>query len=149
MAYHPLKKFKRQELKDELDILMAEQMNLMVRGVISSDDAREAFLRVIDGRFGKRMRLKQRKIFQQTLLLTVLGGLPEPADDDLELALGYLRRRVLKGSLSLAEAKERLARAVRLLNAERQQQWKRELEADVLGRPVGGAGRVLGRAQRA
>jgi hypothetical protein len=134
MAYHTLKKFKRKELRDEIDMLMAEQLNAVVRGDATSHDAREAFFQAIDGRFGKRGKLKQRKAFQRGLLLTVLGGVPDPSEDDLGLALGYLRKRIVKGSLSLPEAKERLARAVHLLDPEHQRQWMHELEGEVLGR---------------
>ena len=133
MAYHPLKKFKRKELRDELDLLISEQLNLVVRGELSSDEAREAFFRVIDGRFRRRAKLKHRKLFQRSLLLTVLGGFPDPAEDDLELALSYLRRRVLKGSLSLAEAKERMSRAVQFLDEASREMWHQELESDLMG----------------
>lgn len=133
MTYHPLKKFKRKELRDELDMLIAEQLNAVIRGEITSDDAREAFFQVIDGRFRGRAKLKHRKLFQRSLLLVVLGGVPNPAEEDLDLALGYLRRRVLKGSLSLAEAKERLAKALRLVEPAQQERWQQELEADLLG----------------
>lgn len=134
MAYHPLKKFKRRELKEELGMLMAEHLNAVVRGDISSHDAREAFFQAIDGRFGKRTKLKQLKAFQRELLFRVMGGLPDPSEDDLGLALGYLRKRILKGSLSLPEAKERFQRAVCLLEPARQSEWMNELEGDVLGR---------------
>lgn len=133
MAYHPLKKFKRKELREELDILVAEQLNAVIRGEITSDDAREAFFQVIDGRFRGRASLKHRKQFQRSLLLVVLGGIPSPAEDDMDLALEYLRRRVTKGSLSLAEAKDHLTRALRLAEPAEQERWHQEFEADLLG----------------
>lgn len=134
--YSPLKRFKRQDLRDELDILLAEQMNALIRGTIASEQAREAFLHAIEGRFRrKKTVLEQRKYFQRHLLITLLGGVPSPAEDDLDLVLVYLRNRVLKGSLSLPEAKERMSRAVRLLDGGVQDQWMGALEVDVLGRP--------------
>ncbi len=135
-SYSPLKKFKRQELRDELDVLIAEQMNGFSRGAITSDQAREAFLLAIEGRFRRRKTiLTHRKAFQRSLLLTLLGGVPEPSEDDLDFVLVYLRNRVLKGSLSLPEAKERMARAVRLLEPEARNHWLGVLEVDLLGRP--------------
>lgn len=132
--YNPLKKFNRKDLRDELEFLMAEQLNGVVRGDIDSEQARAAFFGHLRGRFRKRAELKHRKHFQRRLLIVVLGGLPEPRQDDLELAIDYLRRRVLKGSLSLAEAKERMAKAVRLLEPTDRQRWSGLLEAGLLGR---------------
>ena len=134
--YSPLKKFKRQELRDELDILIAEQLNGFVRGETTSDHAREAFFLAIEGRFRrKKTILNHRKFFQRSLLVALLGGVPKPTEDDLDFVLVYLRNRVLKGSLSLPEAKERMARAVRLLDATDQDHWMGTLEVDLLGRP--------------
>ncbi len=133
MAYHPLKRFKRQELRDELDLAISQQLDDVVRGEISSDEARQAFLQTIAGGFGRRAILKHRRLFQRCLLIRVLAGIPDPAEDDLELALGYLRRRVLKGTLSLAEAKERVSRATRFLDADMQEQWRLELESELMG----------------
>ena len=131
--YNPLKKFKRKELRDELEFMIAEQLNGVIRGDIDSEQARSAFFRQLKGRFSKRAELKHRVRFQQRLLIAVLGGLPDPRQDDMELAIDYLRRRVLKGSLSLAEGKERLGRAVRLLGPEEQKRWTGLFEMGLLG----------------
>ncbi len=133
-SYNPLKKFKRKDLRDELEFLMAEQLNGVVRGDIDSEQARSAFFSQLQGRFRKRSELKHRKRFQRRLLIAVLGGVPKPRQDDLELAIDYLRRRVLKGSLSLAEAKERMAKAVGMLEPEEQERWSAALEVGLLGR---------------
>ena len=131
--YNPLKKFKRKELRDELDFMISEQLNGVIRGDIDSEQARSAFFAQLKGRFRKRTELKHRVRFQQRLLAAVLGGVPSPREDDMELAIDYLRRRVLKGSLSLAEAKERLGKAVRLQSPEEQERWTKLLEAGLLG----------------
>ena len=132
--YNPLKKFKRKELRDELDFMIAEQLNSVIRGDIDSEQARSAFFAQLKGRFRKRAELRHRVRFQRQLLVAVLGGVPKPREDDLEMVVDYLRRRVLKSSLSLAEAKERLNKAVRLLSPEDQKRWMGLLEAALLQR---------------
>ena len=131
--YNPLKKFKRKELVDELDFLISEQLNSVIRGEITSSQARTAFFSQLKGRFRKRAELKHRVRFQRRLLVALLGGLPHQGRTNMELVIDYLRRRVLKGSLSLAEARERLRKAVRMLSPEDQERWLGFLEAGLLG----------------
>ncbi|HEX9887156.1 MAG TPA: hypothetical protein VGA70_11745 [Longimicrobiales bacterium] len=137
MAYDPFRKLKRWERQDELELAMAEALNGVIRGEVTSDEARERFFALLKDRMRKRRALKWRMKFQRSLLHAVLGGVPEPGPDDLHAVMVYLRRRVEKGSLSLADVKERMERATAALPDEERARWAAALEAFLLQGPSG------------
>jgi hypothetical protein len=128
MPYNPLRRLKRKELEDELDILITGELNRVIRGEIGSDKARSNFLSHLKGRFRSRRELRYRKRFQRRLLMALLGGVPEPRQDDKEAVIIYLRNRVLRRSLSLADARERVRHAARFLPDDECARWERALE---------------------
>jgi hypothetical protein len=128
MRFNPLRRLRRGELEDEIDLLITNELTRVIRGEIRSDEARSRFLSHLQGRFRGRRELRYRKRFQRRLLMTVLAGVPGPQDDDKEAVILYLRNRVHGQSLSFADARDRVRHAARLLPDDERRRWEEALD---------------------